>query len=431
MVQSQTPFAINNQGKLYNVQFNTSPLTDSSIKHHWVWLAATWSIYYVAVHTIGRYEEYTQRVIWIGGLFVGFLTVLLGKQLVLKIPNESKMLFVLLIWSITGLIWVDDIDMYIYYFRLLIQFFVIIFLMTNVIKYSGGMNWMYIGFILTAAFNLFAARAEGDISLFELVKMQTRQDAVGGGPNTLGWYGFLGFLGAIILLGESKANWQRVALLVGGAMSLMTVVASASRGAFVSLAISALLWPFLCLRVRLKKGLMYLTVISALILCTFVFKEYIYSGSLLSDRMQKIENDESKRGSRLDLLSATIQLVVEYPITGAGLGQFGSASGTRMYSHTEVAELVSTTGIIGFGIYISMYYFAWRRMKWSMNYLTDRLIRYRINCARMALIVVIISGALFKPHFLVIASTFLIATIIGTSHWAERQVQLQNNLIQR
>lgn len=389
----------------------------------WGWLALAWGLYYFAVHSVGRYEQYTQKSIWLGGLAVGALTILTCQRHLLRIPTEVKVLACLLLWILTGLPEVYSSQMFFYFVRLLVQLAVMILLMVPVMRRSGGDIWLYTAFLATAAFNVLLAPGGGGSSLMATMRTQTRQDALGGGPNTLGWYGFLGLLGALVLIGQVHKTWQR-ALVVGGAFfALVALVSAASRGAFVATVLAFMIWPVLCLRIRVRQIWLYALVALLLVGVGYAFTQYVYSGSLLSERMEQSAEKEYEEDSRSALMLLATKVFLRNPINGVGLGQFGYASGTGQYSHAEGPELLATTGLVGLALYWGIYYFAWRRLTRSLRRVRNPLLMYRINCARMTLLVLWASGIFFKPHFLVISSQFLIAMAVGMSYWAEAQAK--------
>ena len=128
---------------------------------------------------------------------------------------------------------------------------------------------------------------------------------------------------------------------------------------------------------------------------------------------------------RFDLVFIGLRIFAENPIFGCGLGQFGVASETGYYAHNEIAEILSTTGLPGFLIYFSVYVMVWRRLSRSLEGPCEPLFAYRVNMARMILLIMLVSGSLSRPNFISQDTMFLLALVVGISHWAERMRRMQ------
>ena len=72
----------------------------------------------------------------------------------------------------------------------------------------------------------------------------------------------------------------------------------------------------------------------------------------------------------------------------------------------------------------------WLRLRRALRRAQDSLVRYRLNFARLLLIVLIISGILFRVQYICIDSMFLIALVVGTAEWAQRQNRLSQELLE-
>jgi O-antigen ligase len=383
------------------------------------WLTFLWAVYYICVFTFGRYEDLTRQVIWIGGAVAGAATLFACRRWRFIIPREAWWLIAFVLWTLPGGMLNVSMRDFIYFERLLIQFIVIVVLLSMALRRGGGMNWLYGSFIATAAFHILIMPDFSTMDLVRGMSAETRRAALGGGENTLGWYGFMGALGAVVLLGTRMSVWLKAAAAAGGLLSLYAIMVSASRGAFISFALCVVIWPVLCAGARLRRKWLVVVILALVAVGTRYFMQNIYSGSYLSKRIGDTAREQYQENSRLRLLTTAIRIGFEHPIFGVGLGQFGRVSGTMSYTHTEGAELWATTGIVGFGLFMAMYVAAWRRLTRSLRHLRDLQVRYQVNCARMTLIILVISGLLFKPHFLNISSNFLVAMIVGVGLWGD------------
>ena len=199
-------------------------------------------------------------------------------------------------------------------------------------------------------------------------------------------------------------------------------MASGSRGGFAASALCLVLWPAMALGTRYRsRALAVIGIVAVLAVGVRWLGSDAFRATVMSNRLERTSKQEQmKAGSRLDLLVESVLVASSSPVVGVGLGQFAFASASGQYVHAEFGEILATTGVVGLCLYYLMYWRALRRLKTGLSRTTDAVVRYRLNGARMALLIVVASGALFQPHLLNMNSTFLIATIVGVGRWGQR-----------
>lgn len=364
-------------------------------------------------------------------MIVGVATILVFNHSasIRQVPRECFILALFLIWSLAGGFFVVDTYMFMHYIKLLLELVVLTFFISIIIKNSGDAKWFYFAFFLIAIWWVLIGATTsngGTIALGNIVGqddiVKQRYDKANG----VGFYSCIGILGMLALLWEVRRWWMRTALIAGGILALCCLVLSASRGAFVALMAIAILWPTMCLsgtsRSKIRSFVMFFFII---IISYFMF-EFIVKETYLGTRFTSgTQMKDTSMTTRLDFILIGIRMFSENPVMGCGLGQFGIASGTgAAYAHNEFAEVISSTGIIGIILYYSVYVMAWRRLTQSLRYLRLPLFRYRINIARVLLLVLLLSGFLFRINFIQQDSMFLIAIVIGMAYWGEQQARL-------
>jgi O-antigen ligase len=215
------------------------------------------------------------------------------------------------------------------------------------------------------------------------------------------------------------------ALIAGGVLALCGVVMSASRGALATLMVITILWAIMCLPGTSRSKIRVLAFAFFTIVISYCIFEFIVKETYLGTRFSNTgQTNDTSTAARIDLILIGIRLFVENPVMGCGIGQFGIASATGRYAHNEFAEVISSTGTIGTILYYSVYVMAWRRLTLSLRYLQSPLFRYRINIARVLLLVLLFSGFIFRINFIQQDSMFLIAIVIGMAYWGEQQARL-------
>ena len=396
----------------------------SRLERRWKWLAIAWALYYFLAYSLGRYEQYMRKTIWIGGAVAVALALPLVWQRVRQLPREAALLVAFAVWTLTGFWYVTDMTAFARYQQLIWELAVVVICVSLILANSGGVKWFYLSFLGSAVVCVVLGVQEmGWEALSDTAGI--REAGLAQGPNALGFYSFMGILGILGFLGEMKGlspgNLLRAGgLIAGGGVAIYGIVISASRGAFAALLAVAGLWPVLCLMDRMQKkwsGMAKSLFVGILVYGLFRFViEYTFLGERLT-RASHMEDNSTV--TRVDLVSIAVELFTANPLIGVGVGQFGDASGTGYYAHNEFAEILATTGLPGFCLYYSVYLIAWLRLSRSLRLLRDPVARYRVNFARLILLALLISG-MSRPNFLAVDSMFLLAVATGISLWAEQ-----------
>lgn len=397
-------------------------LPHERIEREWKRLALIWGIYYLVSFTLGQNPAYMQLTIWAGTALVGLFTlpVFLKRVRMPDVPREWFLLAGFFLWALVGGLFAVNMALYARHLKMVFEFVMILLLVSVILKYSGGVKWFYLAFIGVAVLRI--ASGEDPISLTRIA--DTKVVARITSANAIGYYCAVGIVAMLALLRETRRLWMRGLLVAAGGVALYGVVLSASRGAMVVLMATAVLWPSLCLvgATRYKaKAVVGAILVVAISYWAFQFIiQNTYMGVRFTNAAQ-LEDGSSQQ--RLELFTVGLKLFARNPIFGNGLGQFSTASGMGRYAHNEIAEVASATGLPGLILYYSIYWLAWRRLSWSLRYLGDPLVRYRINVIRMILLILLLSGSVSRPIFLTQDGMFLVGIVVGMSHWAERTVR--------
>lgn len=388
----------------------------------WSRLALIWALYYLAAFTLGQNPQYMQQTIWLGAGLVGLFTLpVFGRFIRFRhVPREGILLLLFLLWTVPGGMGVANPTLFARHFQMLFEFTMIVIFVSVILKYSGASKWFFLAYFGVAILRVIFGEEPISIEHIASTKTVARIDAA----NAVGYYCAMGIVGILALMREIKSIWLRGLLVAGGGVALYGVVLSASRGAMVALMATAILWPTLCLvggsRFKLKG---VIGAVLVLILSYWVFQWIVqdtYMGVRFT-RATQLEDGSSQK--RLEFFFIGMRIFASNPVFGCGLGQFGDVSGTGFYAHNEFTEIASTTGLPGLLLYYSVYFLAWRRLTWSLQWLGDPLIRYRINIVRMILLILLISGSLSRPIFLTQDAMFLVGIVVGMAHWAERMAR--------
>lgn len=386
----------------------------------WAKLSMVWALYFLLAFTLGQIPQFVQKTIWIGAGFVGLATVpMFGKYVRLRqIPQEGMFLVFFLLWAAAGMIVATDMVLFTRNLKLVTEFVLIVISVALILERSGAATWFYLALLLAGVVRILSG--ENPIGMDQIIQTEDVVDRIDA-ANSIGFLCALGILGMLGCLGETRRLWLRGALLVGGAVALYGVVLSASRGAFLTLIATVVLWSFLCLigSARFK----FTAVIAAILLLILSYWAYqfIVHETYMGTRYTKaLGMEDGSTQERANLFVIGLHIIGANPLFGCGLGQFNVVSGTGLYAHNDLMEVSVATGVPGFLLYYSVYWMAWSRLTWSLRYLRDPQLRYRINTARVALLILLISGSTSRPIFISQDTMFMLGIVVGMAHWAER-----------
>ena len=393
-------------------------------ERRWSRLAMIWALYYLAAFTLGNIPQYMQKTIWFGAGGVGLFTVPVFWKYVRfrHLPREGVLLGLFVLWALTGIFVATDMVLFVRFLKLMLELTIIVTSVSLILEHSGQAKWMYLAFLGVAVLRvLFGESPVGMGQITQTPDSMARIEAA----NSVGFLCALGVLGMFAFMGETKSLGLRAALIAGGSLALYGVILSASRSAFTAFMVIAILWPTMCLaggaRVKMN-SVVGAAIVLLLVLWTY---QFVIHETYMGVRFTKAtQMEDSSTQGRFELVFISLRVFATNPIFGCGLGQFGIASGTGLFAHQEIAEILATTGLPGFVLYYSVYVIAWRRLTWSLRYLRDPLDRYRINIARISLLALLISGVLSRINFLSQESMFQVAMAIGMGNWAQRMAQM-------
>ena len=387
-------------------------------ERRWRRLAILWSLYYLLMFTVGLKPQYTQLTIWWGGALVGLLTLpTIWRQVRFKdVPLEGLLLGGFFLWALTGIFVARDMAKFQRFIQLIFEFVLVFNAVALILKNSGGFKWLFLAFVGAAAYRIVNVGAP--IGIDQLISTGEAVARIEG-ANAVGFCSALGVVGTVALLGETRSLWIRGSLVFAGLFSAYGILLSASRSAFTALMLVALLWPTLCLLgTRFTVGKLIGAVV-ILLLCHWAYQVILLNTNMGVRFLQSTQMEDGSTQERFNLVQSALGVFLKNPVFGCGLGQFGVASGTGYYAHNEVAELLATLGLPGVFLYYGAYFSIWRRLARSLRLHRDPLVRYRINISRMAVLILLITGALSRINFLSQETFFLLAIAVGTGHWAE------------
>lgn len=392
---------------------------------NWTILAILWALYDFMIFSLGRNPDFTQKIIWGGAACLILLTFTAATlQVRSRLAPEVVWLAGFALWALTGLMNPGTPDRFWIYFKLIIEMILLVWCISAVLRHSGGMKWFYWAFLAIGLYNVLVGLGGIDMAKIQGLEDAGRAMGITRSANSFGIYSFFGFLGALALLGERRPWPVRGLLLLAAGIGLFGVIASASKGAFMFLALTLILWVVLCFKEQSRHWVGMLATIAILAVVGQFMVPWLLENTTMGGRLANAAaGEEGSTNFRFELIKIGLRLFMDNPVFGVGLGRFQTASGTGYYAHNEWIEILSTTGFVGFVLFFSVYVVAWRRLGRTLRNATAPVVRYQIQLARLIMLILIVSGAVFRPNFLVPDTMFLLAIAVGTGLWAEAQTR--------
>lgn len=218
-------------------------------------------------------------------------------------------------------------------------------------------------------------------------------------PNFLGIVSLYCIAAIAIMWRDAKLSRAMRAIIALSLPSfIFLLLSSASRKAAASLILFALLWFVLCGKLMLRGSLV--GRVAALVVVSSVgVLAARYAPNVLQKRVERSLADDRVDETRVDLILAAWRLTKENPIAGVGLGGYRTRSGMGITSHSEYAEVLSTTGFVGGALYFGAYVAFIRRLRRLKPVLRTRADQYK-RSAYFATVLSMLALAIGVPNFL-------------------------------
>lgn len=194
-------------------------------------------------------------------------------------------------------------------------------------------------------------------------KVGVRAEGLFSNPNTLAVFNTWALGGIALWYRRVSTLRARTLLLVSVPLLLAGVVLSASRKGVVLPILLLASWLYLCHEKTRKQRMQAHAILIAgaaiLSLSSQRLIEDTYAGKRLSSAMDQEDRDPST-ATRLEQYEIGIDHLIESPLFGIGLGQWGVHS-PLVYAHSEYVEIAGTTGVPGALLYFTCHFVAARR----------------------------------------------------------------------
>ncbi len=360
------------------------------------------------------------------GLFV-FRSVLRGERIFF--PIEYRLLF---IWFLVGVIsssLAQDPSATVSRLMTLVQVYPLAFITSNILVWNGDTKFYWLAIVA-------ATLVSGSITLLggnEFVGLDGRLFGTLGNANA-----FAALLSVCVAICVATAVMGGRSLLVRGVATLIAVFClylvgrTGSRMGMLACMVAGFVIA-MCFQVGRKGPRLAqfagILVVGALLVGGSI---YYFSGSEFADRLAALTAvaeggnfssvGDNSLSNRALLFRKALEMGLENPLLGVGVDIFRTA-GISLHqignnSHSNYVEIFASTGLVGFLVYFSMYYFWWVRLIRSRSVLADSHFRARYAMVvAMAALVLVLDVAwvtyYIKLVWLVLAGVIAEATILS------------------
>lgn len=169
-----------------------------------------------------------------------------------------------------------------------------------------------------------------------------------------------GILATLYLIhAYSKLKWVFVSFTF---FFIVIIISCGSKSGFINMAMSFALWYLLVQTSSSKYKGFYFVIFGILIYLLITYFSSLLEGTYLLERFNRVDsfNKYYENDSRGKLFQQGLELFLEHPIWGVGLGQLSNYMNAA-YTHNDIAEILSNGGTIGTLLYFFFLIVIYRR----------------------------------------------------------------------
>lgn len=313
-----------------------------------------------------------------------------------KFPIEIKLLNYWILWSaVTGFFVAINFDNYLDGLKTATLTIATINLFFLILSYDLRLiKFVFFGVFISGLLQFLAIQF-GFQSEEAIDKV--RQQGLAGNPNSLGLkMVFASFAAIIALKGINK--YRILALLIVSVFLIIffnIILDSGSRKSAISffVVLSFSIASFLSNRYDrfdIKRIVIIVGIIGSIV---FLLAPILIEGTVLQERFDKQEENGGLEGDiRYKMYTFGYQLFLDNPLFGVGFDNYREYFTSKLYSHSDYIESLTSTGLIGFILYqLPFFIVIARAVKMSGN-LFDKKIRFYAIMSFVGVVVIKVIG---------------------------------------
>ena len=360
------------------------------------------------------------------GVLLLLIYIYYHQRLGLRLMTEVKLFGLFTIWALVGLVVAVDTDLVLRTWRLIAQIWVMMIAIAGITSIKGNIRIIFIstiiGGIILFIHSVFIGDFQAATYVEDKVRIGYKFESLAK-PNSYAFMMLLAIISVMVFWKRVRNINLKIAMIALCLVFFTGIVLSGSRKTFFAVFVFFLLWLWFCYKEKFLNNIFaqIFTVVTAIALYySFIF---VLENTFLGERLITVMLSDKYLGyERNDMYLEGIDMFLKYPVTGVGLQNFAKYSKWGYYSHSDYIEVASTTGIIGFILYFSIYIVLLKRINYLKKHISDEETRYTINVLQVFIITMLILG-LGRPNFLEIASCYPLAATIGYTFYLEQRVK--------
>jgi O-antigen ligase len=341
---------------------------------------------------------------------------------------ELRLLVIWLLWALATGAFASDSGAVLRTLQLVVQEVALFFAVAQYVETRRGGAFVF-GFVLAGALALGVHGLTSGGSAAVAAAEWVRMTSVYSNPNALGIACVYGMFGVGYLLYNSNTGRFRPWVVPAIPLLVAAQLRTGARLSLVGIAVYALAWVAFTLR-GIRKGAQRALIVGALALSVVcVGRNPSIATSVAVQRLRSTHMSQAP-GDRDQLYVAGWRAFLASPLYGVGLGNFALTHGEGAYTHSDFMEVLASTGLVGFVLYVAIYVLLWRRLSrcQARSRGSSAEVVYRLGSYKAAL-----AGFLFisvgSPSFLYPPAWVILGAIVGHSHVLEESMSAQRQSV--
>ncbi len=374
----------------------------------------------IALIVLPHYEGFSFYVTRVLSPFVCLLVFMNCKDYMVRLPKEFYFYVFFVIWCFSGFFVARDMQWFWDYITLIVQIAFLMFIVIIFILKYRAVEYVFGALISVAIILLSNTIITGEIYSGYGAGSMDQLEGLVKNANVFGYYMFLGLVGVMFFLKRVPkfGKWKVILIAFAGSF-MIAILFSGSRKSFLIAIFFILCWVFFCQRKLIRSRLKFLIYSIAIMACVYSLFTFAMENTFLGDRLKRVDTIEKVTDlDRFGMYIEGLDMFAFHPITGVGLGNFITHSSTEQYSHSDYIEVLSTTGLVGFILYFSIFLVFWMHLSKIQGRNNDEGTAYAIGFSRAVIISMLLLG-LGIAHFLELTSMILLAALMGQASFIE------------
>jgi O-antigen ligase len=372
--------------------------------------------------------DWTPQLVRILGVILVLAALRLRAATHTPLRIELRLLVLFLFWSLGTGVFASDSGAALRTLRLVVQEVALFFAVAQYVETKRDGAFVF-GFVLAGALALGVHGLANSGSAQVAAAKWERMTSVYTNPNALGIACVYGMFGVGYLLYNSNTGRFRPWIAPAIPLLVAAQLRTGARLSLVGIAVYALAWVAFTLR-GIRKGAQRALIVGALALSVFyVVRNPSIATSVAVQRLRSSQMSQAP-GGRDQLYVAGWRAFLASPLYGGGLGNFALTYGEGAYTHSDFMEVLASTGLVGFVLYMAVYVLLWRRLSRCRvrSRGSSAEVAYRLGSYKAALV-----GFLFlsigNPSFLYPPAWVVLGAIVGHSHVLEESMSAQRQSV--